>query len=230
MTSSTFTLPLGVDLAAVYLMGITGVVEAIKREFDLVGVFAMAFLVGLGGALIRDGIFLQDGPPALVLNQAYLLAVTAAAVTGLVFGRRVIVSERLIAWVDALALGAYAVVGADKSLSAGLPFVSAVLIGTINACGGGVLRDLIARESPLVFKPGQFYALAAMGGAIFFCGLRESQAVPPMVAALGGIFFTFVFRVLAIVRNWHTQPLGESGLFWRRKAQERKRRSEPPRV
>ena len=85
--------------------------ERMRREFDLLGLLGLSLATGLGGALIRDGIFLQDGPPAVVRNHAYLYAVAAAAALCLIFGRRALLSERLVAVVDAAALGAYAVVG-----------------------------------------------------------------------------------------------------------------------
>ena len=68
--------------------------------------------------------------------------------------------------VDALGLGAYAAFGVQKALTAGLPPPAAVLVGVVNAIGGGLLRDVLTREEPLVFKPGQFYLLTALAGAV----------------------------------------------------------------
>ena len=76
----------------------------------------------------------------------------------------------MIELVDALGLGVYGMVGAQKSLAAGLPLVSVALVGCVNAVGGGVLRDVV-REEPLIFKPGEFYALAALAGVLAFIGL-----------------------------------------------------------
>ncbi|MEL7640662.1 MAG: TRIC cation channel family protein [Solidesulfovibrio sp.] len=208
-----FQLPLFLDLFAVFLMAATGAIEAIRREFDLVGLLGLSLATGVGGALIRDGIFLQAGVPAVVRNQDYLLAVAGAAAACLIFGRRAVLSEKLVAVVDAAALGAYAVVGMEKSLAFGLDFAPAVLVGTVNACGGGILRDVLTREAPLVFRPGQFYAFAALIGCLAYPLLRQSDALPPLAAALGAIGVTFLLRMLAITRNWRTAPVRDTGLF-----------------
>ena len=213
----SFELPLYLDLFAVFLMAATGAIEAIRREFDLVGLLGLSLATGVGGALIRDGIFLQSGVPAVVRNQDYLYAVAAAAAACLIFGRRALLSERLVALVDAAALGAYAVVGMEKSLAFGLDFAPAVLVGTVNACGGGILRDVLMREEPMVFRPGQFYGLAALLGCLTYPFLRQSLGVHPVSAALCTIIFTFILRVLAITRNWRTVPVHETGLFRRRR-------------
>ena len=83
----------------------------------------------------------------------------------------------------------------------------AVLIGVINAAGGGLLRDIITREEPLVFRPGQFYVLTAVAGAVTFVFLSVNVALDPTPAALIAIIVTFVFRVLTIVFNWRTSPV-----------------------
>lgn len=212
-----FELPLVLDLFAVFLMSATGAIEAIRRRFDLVGLLGLSLATGVGGALIRDGIFLQAGVPAVVRNQDYLFTVAAGAVACLIFGRRAVLSEKFVAIVDAAALGAYAVVGMEKSLAFGLDFTPAVLVGTINACGGGLLRDVLTRKEPLAFKPGQFYALAALLGCLSYPFLLRSLDLPPLVAALGTIAITFSLRMLAITCDWRTVPVRSTGLFPRRR-------------
>lgn len=219
MDTQPFQLPLMVDLAAVFLMGITGAIEAIRRGFDLIGLCVLALATGLGGALIRDGIFLQTGISPVLRDEHYLWAVALAAACGLVFGSQAEGSRRLMALVDALALGAYAVVGVEKSLSLGLGMAPAVLVGVVNACGGGVLRDLLTGEPAMVFKPGQFYAFAALMGCLLYTPLRQHTELPPLLLAAAAIAVTFGLRVLAIVLNWSTAPVGEKGLLrggWRR--------------
>lgn len=217
MDAQPFQLPIFIDLAAVFLMAITGAIEAIRREFDLIGLCVLALATGVGGALIRDGIFLQTGIPAVLLDERYLLAVAAAAVLGIAFGTRAVISTRLIALVDALALGAYAVVGVEKTLALGLGFVPAVLVGVVNACGGGVLRDMFTGERPMVFMPGQFYAFAALIGCVLYVPLRRHTDLPPLVVALTAIAVTFGLRVLAITLNLTTAPVAEKGLLRRRR-------------
>jgi uncharacterized membrane protein YeiH len=226
-----FNLPIEIDLAAVFLFGVTGGLTALKRGYDVIGLFALTFVTALGGALIRDGIFIQQGPPALTTDSRYLIMVLVAGLVAFLFrgqvtgvnrmkawldslGQgaqflrdRVIRFNKVIAWLDALGLGAYAVVGVQKSLAAGMSLAAAVLVGVINAAGGGLLRDVLVRDEPLLFKPGQFYVLAAFAGCVLFELLAVEFKMEATKAAGIAIGATFVFRILAIQFNWKSSSL-----------------------
>jgi uncharacterized membrane protein YeiH len=202
-----FHLPIIFDIGATFVFGITGALAALQRGYDFIGLFALAFASGVGGGLLRDGLFIQQGPPAVTTDSRYIMAIMAAGLVGLLFRHWVNRLTKVIALVDALGLGAYAVVGVEKSISAGLSIPAAVLVGVINAVGGGLLRDLLVRDEPLLLKPGQFYALAALGGCLLFVFLTVNFGMPAPRAALITIACTFVVRVLAIVFNWRTKAL-----------------------
>jgi uncharacterized membrane protein YeiH len=87
--------------------------------------------------------------------------------------------------------------------------VGAVLVGVINASGGGLLRDIITREEPLVFRPGQFYVLTALAGAVTFVFLIVKLSFDASLAAGIAIGVTFVFRALTIVFNWRTTAIAD---------------------
>ena len=203
-TVTVFQLPVWFDLAATFAFALTGALAAVKRGYDVVGLLSLAIVSGIGGGLIRDGIFLQQGVTPLLTNPHYLYVIGVAALLGLVLGERVNRFHRLIAIVDALGLGAYACFGVQKSLSAGLGPTAAVFVGVVNAVGGGILRDLLTREEPLVFKPGQFYVLVALAGAVLFVVLTVQTELDATMAAIIAIGLTFVFRVLTITFNWRT--------------------------
>ena len=209
MTGTSF-LPIGFDLAATFLMAMTGVWAASRRGYDIIGALTLALVSGVGGGLLRDSIFLSQ-PPAVMQDPRYLLAVLAAVVVGVLFHRFAQRFGRLVAYVDAIALAVYAVVGADKAMVAGSSPLAAILIGMTNAVGGGLLRDILVREEPLLFKPGQFYVLAALGGCVLFVAL-DYYGVPLEKAAAASIGTTLMLRLLAILFNWKTVALAE----WRK--------------
>ena len=213
MLRGSFDLPVLFDLGATFAFALTGALAAIKRNYDIVGVFALALVSGIGGGLIRDGLFIQDGLTPLLINPHYIEVILVAAVIGIAFGERVRRFHRLIAIVDALGLGAYAAFGVQKSLQAGLAVPAAVLVGVINAVGGGVLRDLLVREEPLVFKPGQFYLLTALAGAVTFVFCNAYLELSANRAAVAAVALTFVFRVLTIAFNWRTAPVSSGVIF-----------------
>jgi uncharacterized membrane protein YeiH len=213
MLKGSFDLPVLFDLGATFAFALSGALAGIKRGYDIVGVLALALVSGIGGGLIRDALLINAGTTPLLTNPRYIQVIVAAAVCGVLFGARIHRFARLIAVVDALGLGAYAAFGVQKSLLAGLSAPAAVIVGVINAVGGGVLRDLLCREEPLVFKPGQFYLLTALAGAVTFVFCSVSLEFSANRSAVVAVVLTFVFRALTITFNWRTAPVASGSIF-----------------
>lgn len=208
-----FQLPVVIDLGATFAFALTGTLVATRRGYDIVGMFFLALASGLGGALVRDGVFIPGpAPTPLLTDPRYIEVVLAATIGGAFAGGHLRRFHRVVAVIDALGLGAYAAFGTQKALLAGLAVPAAVLVGVVNASGGGLLRDLLTGEEPLVFKPGQFYVLTALAGAVLFVFLTVKLEVAATPAALAAIALTFVFRALAIAFNWRTTTLREPDL------------------
>lgn len=205
--NSQFILPIYFDLGATFLYALTGALVALRRHYDIVGLFVLALVTGLGGGLLRDSIFIESGPPLAMKDERYLYAVVAGCLAAALFGHRMDRLQKGFLLADALGLGAYAVVGVSRCLSIGLPVSTAIMAGVVNASGGGLLRDVLVREEPLLFKPGQFYVLAALLGAGLFTLLVIYFATTVETSGLVAVCITFVFRLLAIVFNWKTGSL-----------------------
>jgi uncharacterized membrane protein YeiH len=206
-----FQLPIFFDLGATFIWAITGAAMGVRRGYDVTGIFVMAFVSALGGGLLRDGIFLQHGPPVAVRGPAHLITVLLGAIAGGAIGVWAGGRHPSKAWraisnsVDALGLGAYACVGAQMSLQIGLGAPSAVFIGVVNGVGGGFLRDILINK--IWMMPGQLLAIVALFGAVIFVALVELTKLGATPAAWIAIVVTFVFRMLAIRYNWRTGAL-----------------------
>jgi uncharacterized membrane protein YeiH len=212
MPGLSFQLPIGFDLAAVFLFALTGVWAAMGRGYDIVGAFLLAFVTGVGGGLLRDAVFLQE-IPVVMKDPRFLWAVLAALVVGGLAQRLAERFDSLIIHVDALAIGVYAVYGANKSLIAGVAPEGAVLVGLTNAVGGGLIRDVLVREEPMVLKPGQLYVLVTLAGCIGFVLMSHHYGLDVELAAYIAIAATLLLRLLAIRFNWRTSAFGRR---WRR--------------
>lgn len=200
-----FHLPIAFDLAATGLFALSGAIVAVRKGYDVAGLVVLSLVAGIGGGLLRDGIFLQDGPPAAIRDHRYVLAVACACAVGWFFGASLDQRFRwLFTEVDALGLAAYAVVGAQMTLAAGLLVPAALVVGVINAVGGGLLRDVLSRDEVELFKPGGYYALAAFAGALTYCGLAKGLGVDGVLSALAGMAVTFALRVLSVRLRWNT--------------------------
>lgn len=213
-------IPTYVHLVAFFLFGLSGGLAAVKRDYDFIGLFTMAFATAAGGGLIRDGLFIQEGPAAITQHSAYIGVILASALIAVIFRHKLIRVDKPIAWLDALCIGVYGVVGVQKSLLAGLSNAAAVMVGVISASGGGLLRDLLAGEEPLMLKPGQFYMLAVLAGCSAYMTALHFEETRGIAAYLG-IAVTVATRVLAIQFNWTTAPVSrwdrDSVRIWKRK-------------
>src|SRR5690242_13443498 len=150
-----------IDLLGVLANAILGGVMARSERLDPVGFGVLAILSGLGGGLIRDTL-LQKGTPIALIDLAYILTALAGAAIAFVVNVEGRLWDRTFPFVDAVALGCWAAVGAQKTLALGLGWLPAVLLGTITAVGGGMVRDVVLRRIPAIFGGTTLYATCAL--------------------------------------------------------------------
>jgi uncharacterized membrane protein YeiH len=202
-----FDLPLYLTLLAYFTFGMTGALAGLRRGYDIIGIVLLALITAGGGGLIRDGLLLSSGPASILTDGRYVVTVVAAALLTLTFRGLVPRLNRAIAVIDALGLGAFAVIGVQATEAAGLGISASILGGMLTAVGGGLMRDVLVREEPLIFKPGQFYALVALGGCGLYIFLLRRHLASVHDAAMYTIIAVFVVRMLAIRFNWRTTAL-----------------------
>lgn len=190
------------DLAGVFVFALSGAQLAVQKRFDAVGVAALATATALGGGMTRD-VLLGDTPPVALRDQTYLVMPLAATLAVLVGHRLLERLDRPVLAFDAGGLALFCVVGAAKALDHGLGAVSAVLLGVMTAVGGGVIRDTLAREVPVVFRPeSALYAIPATLGATAIAVLWSQDALGAPAAAVT-VAAVFALRMLAVHFDWH---------------------------
>jgi uncharacterized membrane protein YeiH len=206
MPGVSFLLPIQFDLAATFLAAIAATWAALRRGFDITGVCMLAFVGSVGGGLLRDSIFLMQ-IPVVMQHSDYLWAIFLGVGAGVLTFRYTERFVHLFPYTDALSLGVYGIYGANRALISGLSPEGAVLVGLCNAVGGGLMRDVLVAQVPLMFKPGQLYSLAALAGVTVFVVLSHVYGVDTYRAAWIAIFFTVAMRLAAIRFDWRTRPL-----------------------
>ncbi|TYP90490.1 trimeric intracellular cation channel family protein [Blastococcus xanthinilyticus] len=148
------------ELVGVFAFAVSGALTAIGRDFDVVGIAFLAVITALGGGIVRDVVLGDTPPPAFTGWQYLVVALTAAAVTSVAHPWLGRLGRPLLVF-DAAGLGLFCVAGTEKALDAGLAPVAAALLGVTTAVGGGVLRDVLARETPALFRPdSELYAVS----------------------------------------------------------------------
>ena len=183
-----------ITMSAVGVSAITGVLEAGRKPIDLFGVVLVALASALGGGTIRD--LLLDRPVFWVADQTYLAAAVAAGVATFVLVRLVRLPANLFLVPDALGLALFTIIGTQVALASGAPWFVATFLGVVTGVFGGVLRDILCNEVPLVFA-GELYATASWAGAMVFIGLLH-VGIAGSIASLIAMAAIFLTRIAAI--------------------------------
>lgn len=188
------------DLAGGFAFALSGGTRAVERRFDLFGVVFVAFVAANTGGIVRD-LLIGAVPPAAIAEWH---AAAVACVAGLVcIGAREPIA-RLSAPVvvfDAVGLGFFAVVGTRKALDAGLTPVMAALLGMFTAIGGGIGRDILTAEPPLVLRK-EIYAVAALlGGGVVVTG--DALGWAPAVSETLGATTAICLRLISLRCRWN---------------------------
>ncbi|MCA0277799.1 MAG: trimeric intracellular cation channel family protein [Proteobacteria bacterium] len=186
------------DYAGVAVFAATGALAASRKQLDVIGFLFLASFTGIGGGTVRDVIL---GLPVFwVVNPAYVLVCAAVAVVVFFTAHLVESRYKLLLWLDALGMAAYAAIGAAKGLEAtGSPTV-AIIMGMLTATFGGILRDLLAGEPSVLLKP-EIYVSAAMTGAAIYT-LAELAELPTEVSAFVAFVAAFMVRGGALKFGW----------------------------
>ena len=195
------------EQAGVAVAAISGVLAAENKRVDLFGVVVLALVTALGGGTIRD-VVLAAKPVFWIHTPAFVLNASVTAVVMFCIVRYWNVPARFLVAADAFALGLFTILGAAKALTAGVGGTAAVVLGVITGVAGGIIRDVLVREVPLVFRQQIYlYATAAVCGASVFV-LGTTRWPQGSAWSFAGLLVILVLRFAAI--RWRlTLPLYE---------------------
>lgn len=186
------------DLTAVFVFALSGALLAGRKQMDVFGMFVVAFATGVGGGSLRD--VLLDRPVFWLEDGRYLAAALAATAVVFFLGARIEKRSRPLAWADAMGLAVAVPLGVAAARSVEAAWPIALAMGVLTGSFGGVIRDLLCREPPMILHR-EVYATAALGGAavnlLVFAWLAD-----PLLAAAACAGSTFVIRGAAILFNW----------------------------
>lgn len=190
-----------IEVLGILAFAVSGLVEARRKDMDMVGIFTVSFITAFGGGTLRD-LLLDKRPLFWVEHQEYSLLVFCLALVITPFIRffHLRLTERLLVTADALGLGLFSVLGTAQAQQAGMPIFVCVMMGVITGIFGGVLRDVICNEIPMVFRRGQLYATCAFVGCWCYLVLAALGASETLSLA-AGILLTVAVRMAAVRFN-----------------------------
>lgn len=188
------------DLLGIAVFAVSGGLVAVRQRFDIVGVLVLAAVTGLGGGWIRD-VLIGETPPAALADWRYLVVPVVCGLVVFWFHPAIERLDGPIVVFDAFGLGLFGVAGALKAAEYGLGPLPAALLGMVTCIGGGLIRDVLAGQVPVVLASGELYATPALAGAAV-AALGFELDLPTTIVALPAAALTITWRLLAIWRGW----------------------------
>jgi len=188
------------------VFAVSGALTAGKKRMDMIGFILIGTITGIGGGTTRD--LLLGRTVWWTQNPEELLLCIAASIVTFFFVKDSAARSKWMNWSDALGLASFGVVGCHIALGFGAPFVIAVFMGMVTATGGGIIRDTITNQRPMIMR-GQLYATAALSGALVYGVLIHYLGAPEIVAEVAGFAAAFGLRAAAIIFDIRMGPPGE---------------------
>ena len=186
-----------IDLIGVAVFAVSGALAAGRKRLDLLGVVVIATVTAIGGGTTRD-LLLDRNPVFWVTSPSYLIVITIAALSTVAYVRWRPPPEDALAVADALGLAFFVISGAGIARQLDLPAITVVVMGVLTGVAGGVIRDTLTTEIPMILQRGELYATAAITGVVVFLVLIEVGAPAP-VPSLAGMTTIVALRLAAIL-------------------------------
>ncbi|HJV66058.1 MAG TPA: trimeric intracellular cation channel family protein [Geomonas sp.] len=187
------------DLLGTVAFAASGALAGVRRRMDLLGVIVLGIVTATGGGVMRD-VLLNDTPPFCFKNELYLYLAVAASVVVFLTPRSFERMNRAMLLLDALGLGTFLVIGTSKALTFHLGYMGAVIMGVMTATCGGLVRDLLSNEIPLILQREIYASACVVGGSLLFC--LHNTAVPSAITLTVSAVTVIAIRGAALVKGW----------------------------
>jgi len=187
------------DLLGVFAFAVSGASAGIEKRLDIFGVLVLAAVAATFGGIARD-LLIGDVPPAAIASAHYLIVSLLAGLAAFIWYPLIKRLQSPVLFFDAIGLSFFVVTGTQKALAFGINPVMAAVLGMLTGIGGGVMRDLLVAQVPVILRT-DFYALAALACACVIV-IGDAAGLPPQASALAGGTLCLGLRLLAIRYGW----------------------------
>jgi len=184
-----------IDILGTIAFAISGVLIAFNKKMDLFGILIIAFVTAVGGGTLRD-LLIGETPVSWMKDMTFTYVIITSAIFAIIFRSKINYLRTSLFLFDTIGIGLYTVVGIEKGLNAGLHPIICIALGTITASFGGVIRDILCNEIPVIFRK-EIYATACILGGITYFLLSELPIENNLVFIIAGIV-VILTRLLAV--------------------------------
>ena len=194
------------DLTGTFVFAISGALSGIDKKYDVFGVMFIAFITAVGGGTTRD-VLLGITPVSWMFNLTYLYVILGAVILTFFVSKRIMKWRKTLFLFDSIGLGVFTIAGIQKTLSLGLSWEVAIMMGVISATLGGILRDVFNNDKPLILHK-EIYATACFAGALLLL-LLTFLGVPEYVSVSVSIITVTLIRIFAVKYEWTLPVFGK---------------------
>src|SRR5690606_19640677 len=188
------SLILFIDILGTIAFAISGVLTALNKRLDPFGILIIAFVTALGGGALPD--ILINVPVAWMQDLTYVYVIVASTILAVIFRKRLGYIRRSLFLFDTIGISLFTIIGVEKGIAAGFSPVICVALGTMSACFGGVIRDILCNEIPIIFRK-EIYATACILGATAYFVLHATPIPEGFIVIISGAI-VFTVRFLAV--------------------------------
>lgn len=184
-----------IDILGTIAFAISGVLVAMDKRLDLFGVVIIAFVTSIGGGTLRD-LLIGNTPVVWMRDATYVITILTTVVLAILFVKQLKYFRKSLFLFDTIGIGLYTLIGVEKGLDAGLLPIMCIALGTITASFGGVLRDILCNEIPVIFRKEVYATVCILGGGIYF--LLIQFPMNSTYAYSAAILSIIAMRILAV--------------------------------
>lgn len=193
-----------IEIVGTIAFAMSGALTAIHKKLDLFGIFMIAFATAVGGGTLRD-VMIGKTPVGWMLDLNYVYVIIIGYILAIIFRKKFDRLRTSLFLFDTIGLGVFTLIGIQKGLSIGLHPVICIALGTITACFGGVIRDILCSEIPVIFREEIYATICIVGGIVFFM-IRKLNLDAEILDLITSLFIISV-RLMAVKFKWHLPAL-----------------------
>lgn len=193
-----------IEILGTAAFAISGALTAMSKRLDPFGVFIIAFVTAVGGGTLRD-VMIGYTPVAWMQDLQTVYAIATGYVLAIIFRKKLDRLRISLFLFDTIGLGVFTLIGLQKGIEAGLHPVICVALGTMTACFGGVIRDILCNEIPVIFRKQIYATICIIGGILFFI-LRKLNFQDDVVYLVTSLVIIAI-RLIAVQRRWKLEPM-----------------------
>lgn len=177
----------------------SGALAGFNKKMDAFGIFVIAFVTAMGGGMLRD-ILIGNTPVVWMKDLTYLLVIGIGATVAIIFRKNLMYLRKSLFLFDTIGLGIFTIIGIEKGIEAELHPIVCITLGTMTACFGGVVRDILCNNIPVIFRKEIYATICILGGLVFFL-LKEINLTDDLIYLFTSCLIIAV-RLLVVVKKW----------------------------